>query len=618
MAKLRIWLARGMLAVGAATAATATVVTVSSILATPQPLASALEGEGRIYRWRHGDIFYKVRGPATAPPLLLLHSINGGASSWEVRKAFAALSESFRVYAPDLLGFGLSDRPALPYTADLYCELIRDFVRDEIGATPAVIALALTAAFVVHDAARYPDLFDRLVLVGLTDLHPNREAGGMRQRVDKLLRESWLGQVAYALITNRPAIQFFLRSQAYHHGKAVTDTVIEQYYASTHQRGARYAPLAFLTGKLSLDIADDLAALQQPTLLVWGGEAAVNPAIATDVLRRLNPRVELQVIPDASLAVQDERPEEFNYLVRTWLSAHVQVPAITEEAAPATPTVPAPHTSETEPTPPAAPQEAATPAPTAEPAPPPAAPVAEPAPVTPILPPEAPVPEDLPPGVATSEEEAAQVEEEQFAENAPATPETFAAPATLVTEPPAASAAISADAAQRLDEGRVVVEPEAIAVGSEPTPALVRDPETGTVADEEPARQPLAEHVTETAELPPAPAGDLTASEAGSAEFLARQETISGRETAPREAPVPAPAATTPPAEEDVEDKEPTQQLPALRASSHRRASRAPTPPPTKPEAATNQASATTKGRPQAKKSPSASSRSRRSRKGKK
>ncbi len=47
------------------------------------------------------------------------------------RKNFDVLARDFRVYAVDLPGFGFSDKPnTATYSADLYVELITDFIRE--------------------------------------------------------------------------------------------------------------------------------------------------------------------------------------------------------------------------------------------------------------------------------------------------------------------------------------------------------------------------------------------------------------------------------------------------------------------------------------------------------
>ena len=91
---------------------------------------SRLEGPTRFYHWRYQgeihSIFYKSVGEG--PPILLVHSIHGAASSFEMRKIHSALADEYTVYTLDLLGFGLSDRPAIHYDADVYITLIYDFI----------------------------------------------------------------------------------------------------------------------------------------------------------------------------------------------------------------------------------------------------------------------------------------------------------------------------------------------------------------------------------------------------------------------------------------------------------------------------------------------------------
>src|SRR5579862_4705449 len=128
-------------------------------------LDTVLKGEGRRYPWKYGDVFYLVKGNRESKPLLLVHGFGPGASSYEWRKNIEALSEHFRVYALDLLGYGLSDRPAIDYTAETYADLISDFLREVIGKPAVVVAHGETCAYVIADAYRRPQLFERLVLV---------------------------------------------------------------------------------------------------------------------------------------------------------------------------------------------------------------------------------------------------------------------------------------------------------------------------------------------------------------------------------------------------------------------------------------------------------------------
>src|SRR5581483_11750459 len=128
-------------------------------------LDTVLTGEERRYPWKYGDMFYEVKGATDAKPLVLIHSFSPGASSYEWRKNIDNLSQQFRVYALDLLGFGLSDHPAIDYTPETFTDLIHDFIREAVGKPAVVVAHGLSCAYVIACAYRRPELFERLVLV---------------------------------------------------------------------------------------------------------------------------------------------------------------------------------------------------------------------------------------------------------------------------------------------------------------------------------------------------------------------------------------------------------------------------------------------------------------------
>jgi pimeloyl-ACP methyl ester carboxylesterase len=327
-------ISRGVALAGAVVTGGALAITASSVLSTPQPLENALEGEGRIFRFRTGDVFYVVAGPADAPPVLLLHSVHLSASSFEWRKNFRALSQNFRVYAPDLPGFGLSDRPAIEYTADVYVHLITDFAREVIGRPTMVVARNHAAAFATRSAYLDSQLFNRLVFISPTGILWAADAesrdwlirsGEALQGVLRRVGPTTAGQVPFALLTTKPALSWLVAHQSYAHREQVTPEVVQHLFATTHQFGARFAPLAFMSGKLDIDVASDFAALQQPILLVWGQEDAINDPAHAEGLSRLNSHTRLEVIAQAGNAVQDEQAEEVNELLRAWFLAPAEL-----------------------------------------------------------------------------------------------------------------------------------------------------------------------------------------------------------------------------------------------------------------------------------------------------
>lgn len=286
---------------------------------------SALGGEYGTYSWSHGDIFYTVKGQGS--PIVLIHGVYAGASSYEYRRVFDLLARQFRVYAFDLLGFGLSTRPPLLYTPVLYEELIEDFIMQVVGGADQpvrVIASSLSAAFTIRAAAERPGIFSRLVLIEPTGFEEltslNDTASGRFGRA--LLRSPLLGQATYNAIASRASIRYFLTARTYAHADAVSDDMVDYYYMSAHQPGARYAPASFISGALNTPVASVYPLLKRPILLCWGKDAKMSPLQNARAFRQANPHTELRVF-DCGALPQDEVAEEFAADVSAWLKAPI-------------------------------------------------------------------------------------------------------------------------------------------------------------------------------------------------------------------------------------------------------------------------------------------------------
>ena len=283
-------------------------------------LSNRLGGELRYYRWRGGDLAYAVAGEGE--PLLLVHGIYAGASSFEFRKNFGELSRSFRVYALDLLGCGLSERPRRRYGPEDVRGQVEDFAREEIGGPAHLVASSLSAALAIPALVRSPRLFKKVVLVCPTGYGSlGRPSGYLGDAIYALFLAPVLGEALYHAIVSRRGIRYYLGNMAYHDPAYVTEDVVEDYYRTSHQRGARYLPAAFVSGKLNLGVADYWPRVPHRTLICWGKEARTTPVSEVEEFVRRNPRSEPRIFEDAALLPHDERAETFNREVREFLPA---------------------------------------------------------------------------------------------------------------------------------------------------------------------------------------------------------------------------------------------------------------------------------------------------------
>jgi pimeloyl-ACP methyl ester carboxylesterase len=284
-------------------------------------LEPQLPVEPEMWQWRQGSVAVYKQGDPANPAVLLLHGQNAAASAHELREPFERLAGKYHVFAPDLLGYGLSDRPDIDYTPELYIGLITDLLREVVGRPAIIVASSLTSAYAIEVAANEREWVTHLVLICPTGVKRLLEQSGRGKAVETVLSLPVLGQALFNGIASKAGIRGFLKAQTYYDKSCVTDSLVEANYRTSHMPGARYAPSAFVSGKLYHDASDAWSRLEQPVLLVWGREAAITPITDSAAFLATNPRAELHEISPAGIVPHDEQPEQFVRAVTEWLGA---------------------------------------------------------------------------------------------------------------------------------------------------------------------------------------------------------------------------------------------------------------------------------------------------------
>jgi pimeloyl-ACP methyl ester carboxylesterase len=289
-------------------------------------LSNPLGGQTRYYRWRGGDLAYAVAGEGE--PLLLVHGIYAGASSFEFRRNFVELARDFRVYALDLLGCGLSERPRRRYEPQDITSQVEDFAREEIGEPAHLVASSLSAALCVPALVRSPRLFRRCVLICPTGYGSlERPSGLLGLAIYGLFLSPVAGDSLYHVIVSRAGIRYYLEKMAYKDRGCVSGDLVEAYYRTSHQRGAKYLPAAFVSGRLNSGVADFWPRVPHRSLVCWGMEATTSPVSDMEAFVLGNPRSEPRIFREAALLPHDERAETFNRQVRDFLSGGKRSPS---------------------------------------------------------------------------------------------------------------------------------------------------------------------------------------------------------------------------------------------------------------------------------------------------
>ncbi|HEX8035528.1 MAG TPA: alpha/beta fold hydrolase, partial [Ktedonobacterales bacterium] len=269
-----------------------------------------------------GDIYYNVAGPQDAEPLVLLHDFYPGASNYEFREIFQSLAGERRVYAPDWLGFGMSEHPHVAYTGEFYASVLTGFVRDVVARPATVLAHGRAANIAVRAASDTPGLFDRLILVSPYAHLGTGQEPTLVQTVVRGLQRVSLGIVPYAVVSTRPVLRWGANTRAAHVGEGVSSSEsIDHSFASAHQFGGQHAMLALLTGALDLPMRNAFALLEPPALIVGGALDRIHPRTELEDLAVLNPHADLEIISDAGETPYSDQPDAFVAAVTRWLSA---------------------------------------------------------------------------------------------------------------------------------------------------------------------------------------------------------------------------------------------------------------------------------------------------------
>jgi pimeloyl-ACP methyl ester carboxylesterase len=214
-----------------------------------------------------------------ARPLLLIHSINAAGSAYEIRPLYEHYRATRPVYAPDLPGFGFSERSDREYTPRLMTDAVLRMV-EEIrrihGPAPIdALALSLASEFLARAAVEMPDAFRTLALVSPTGFDrgaPRYGAPGSHRGMPwlrRLFRFPLWDEGFFNLLTSRASIRFFL--QKTWGSKDIDAGMLDYDRITTRQPGARYAPYWFVSGFLfSDDVSRVYESLAMPVWMAHG------------------------------------------------------------------------------------------------------------------------------------------------------------------------------------------------------------------------------------------------------------------------------------------------------------------------------------------------------------
>ncbi len=252
----------------------------------------------------------------TGANVLLLHGIGCSVLEWEPN--IAMLSAGYRVFAVDLLGHGLTDKPANEtYSIRRHAQFVLDFMT-AIGIEHTHFAgNSLGGRLALECAIIAPARVDSIVLVDPAGIDQHGTLLEFRLATLPLLGEiiTWPNRLGTRMLWNKA----FANPSSF-----VTEELVTTKVRLTRQPGAQAAFLKTLrnfmnVGGFQSELVTELQAslpdIKIPVLVIWGRDDQLVSSTHAEVLRRLLPNVQIQLWDSCGHAPQIECSEQFNKTV---------------------------------------------------------------------------------------------------------------------------------------------------------------------------------------------------------------------------------------------------------------------------------------------------------------
>jgi len=239
-------------------------------------------------------------------PLILIH--NFMISHLEFENMLEPLAAQFHVLAPDLPGFGESEKPSparYAYGIESFAEAMVDMIAGlELGRV-SVVGHSLGGAAAITLAAEHPELVERLVLVDAMT-YPFRL--DFRSRLPLM---PFLGGVLFKQLYGRGTFRRHFRENVFSPGFAMPLERIDRYYDQFNTPAARESAHAVLQSiRDTRPIVARITRITAPTLVMWGRSDRIFPASFGQRLAREIAGARFDVL-DAGHSPNEERPDDF-------------------------------------------------------------------------------------------------------------------------------------------------------------------------------------------------------------------------------------------------------------------------------------------------------------------
>jgi pimeloyl-ACP methyl ester carboxylesterase len=241
----------------------------------------------------------------TGNPVICLHGAGAGAVTWY--PSIGAISESFRVFVPDIVGYGDSDKPCAPYDRPYFSKWLNDFLIKMKIPKAHIVGLSQGGAIALQFAIDNPEKVDKIVLV---------DSGGLGARVSfwALAGIIWLNSFPSSVANrfNSPYILHNPESRDLNHSLYSVAVIKSAGGKNAFKQGRGSA--------ISKIPEESLQQIKNETLIIWGKDDRLFSVEHGEIAAKIIPNAKIHVIADAGHLPLIDQPEIFNKILTDFLN----------------------------------------------------------------------------------------------------------------------------------------------------------------------------------------------------------------------------------------------------------------------------------------------------------
>lgn len=258
----------------------------------------------------------------SGPPVILLHGAGVDSAMMSWGEVIPFLAKHYRVFAPDLPGYGASDKPDVVYSLAYYVNILKHLM-EHFGLKKAhLMGLSLGGGISLAYTLEYPDQVGKLGLVASWGLFSKLPY----HRLTYWYSASFFNELSYKLVgKSRWFVKWTLINSLFGDSEKVSDDLIDYIFESLKEPDAGKAFISFQRSEitptgLKTKLVEKLSDLSHPTILVHGSDDPAVPVIHAKHAYEMIPDATLYIMEGCKHWPQKERPEEFSQVILEFLN----------------------------------------------------------------------------------------------------------------------------------------------------------------------------------------------------------------------------------------------------------------------------------------------------------